>query len=104
MFTATFTIQVDYSYFLSSETLLPEGKFKLKINSQDAVLYTGKFHPNFIFALWLYDKFKTGLIELYKDYVTKLESGQIEDWAIKFQISIGQKWDWVNSKLYIWSI
>ena len=28
---------------------------------------------------------------MYKDYVIKLESGQIEDWANQFHIFTGQK-------------
>ena len=37
-------------------------------------------------------EFKTGLIELYiKEYVRKLESGRIQDWANRSQISIGRK-------------
>ena len=54
----------------------------------------GKFLPRFIFALfalWPEGEFKTGLIELYiKDYIRKLDSGRIQDWANKFQNSIGE--------------
>ena len=46
----------------------------------------------FIFTLWSEGDFKTGLIELYiKEYTRKLESWRIQDWANKFQISIGRK-------------
>ena len=56
------------------------------------ILYTGKIRPRFIFALWHEGEFKTGLIQLFiKDYVRKLESGRIQDWAKQFQISIGRK-------------
>ena len=45
----------------------------------------GKFRPRYIFALfalWPEGEFKSGPIELYrKDYLRKLECGQIQDWA-----------------------
>ena len=51
-----------------------------------------------LFALWPEGEFKT---ELYlKDYIRKLGSGWIQDWANLFQNSIGRKQDWANSKLY----
>ena len=41
--------------------------------------------PRFIFALfalWPIGRIQTGLIELFmKDYLTKLESGQIQGWG-----------------------
>ena len=46
------------------------------------ILITGKILPRFIFALWPYSEFKAVPIELYvKDYVRKLESGRIWNWA-----------------------
>ena len=46
------------------------------------ILYMGKISPRFIFALWFEGEFKTGPVELYiKDYVRKLDGGQIQDWA-----------------------
>ena len=55
----------------------------------------GKFRPRFIFALfalWPEGEFKTGPIELYvKDYVRKLNGGQILDWANQCWIQIGRK-------------
>ena len=54
-----------------------------------------KFRPRFIFALfavWPEGEFKTELIEFcIKVYVTKLDSGWIQDWANQFQISVGRK-------------
>ena len=55
----------------------------------------GKFRPRFIFALfdlWPEGEFKTGPIEFYmKEYVRKFESGQIQDWANQYYISLGRK-------------
>ena len=55
----------------------------------------GKFRPRFIFALfahWPEGEFKTGLIQLYLlDYVGKLESGRIQEWANQSRIGIGRK-------------
>ena len=57
------------------------------------ILYTGKILPRLYFcpfALWFQGEFKTGPIELCsKDYVTKLESGQIQDGTNQFQLPIG---------------
>ena len=59
------------------------------------ILYTGKISPRFIFALfaiWPEGKYKTGLIQLFiKDYVRKLETGRIQDWANQSKIYIGPK-------------
>ena len=55
----------------------------------------GKFCPLFIialFALWPEGELKTELIALYtKDYIRKLESGRIQDWANQSQKSMGRK-------------
>ena len=54
----------------------------------------GKFRPRFIFALFRSEgEFKTGPIEFYiKEYVKKkFESGQIQDWANQYYISLGRK-------------
>ena len=60
-----------------------------------------KFRPHFIFALLPEGEFKTGPMELYiKNYIRRVESGRIQDWANQSQISIGQKYEWVISKLY----
>ena len=46
----------------------------------------------FIFILRPEGKFKTGLIELYvKDYVRKLERGQIQNWVNQSEICLGRK-------------
>ena len=65
------------SYFVSSRQII----YKL-------YCIQGKIRPRFIFALfalWFEGEFKTGLIEFCtKDYVTKLESARIQDWANQF--------------------
>ena len=58
------------------------------------MLYTGKISPRFfffaLFTLWHEGEFKTGLIQSFlKDYVRKLVSGRIQNWANQFRISIG---------------
>ena len=70
---------------LGSEELWPRHGFPV-------YCIQGKFRPHFIFALFQEGEFKTGLIELnIKDYIRKLKSGPIQDWANQLQISKGPK-------------
>ena len=60
--------------------------FYVELQIRKVYCIQGKFCPCFIFAPKLEGKFKTVLIEWYlKDYVTKLERGRIQDWAINFR-------------------
>ena len=73
--------------------------FNLTFCKFRAVLYClqDKFHPPILFLP--FDQ-RAGLIELYvKDYVRKLESGQIQNWVNQSENYLGQKYDW--AKLYI---
>ena len=80
--------------FYSTPNSIQEHKTN-KGNVSSEYFKQGKFCPHLTFAhfaLWPEDEFKTGLIEEFiKDYVRKLESGQIQDWANQSQIFIGRK-------------
>ena len=93
MFRVTFIIHVYVFIMLYYKKM--QFNYKKDAIQIFVLLYTGKILPRFIFALLALlpeGKFKTGLIELYlKDYMIKLYSGQIQDWANQFQISVGQK-------------
>ena len=55
------------------------------------ILYTGNFRPCFNFALYYEGEFKTGLFELcIKDYVRKLEVGELKTRQISLRSSQGE--------------
>ena len=63
-----------------------------KFGQHISICSVGKAMCSHTYTLWPEGEFKTGLIELYiKDYIRELGSGRIQDWANRFQNSIGWK-------------